>query len=106
MLTGRWPHAHRVRQNSAAVAAVFDKDLFQVCREIGYRTGLSGKNHSHLTPERLDFWRPFMHQDGWMPERPPREYVEFERWMKRLNHGSAAEASPFPVEVTSRSPCG
>ena len=99
MLTGRWPHAHRVRQNSAAAAAVFDKDLFQVCREIGYRTGLSGKNHSHLTPERLDFWRPFMHLDGWMPERPPREYVEFERWMKRLNHGSAAEASPFPVEA-------
>ena len=54
LLTGRWPHAHRVRQNSAPKAAYFEKDLFQVCKEQGYRTGLAGKNHSHLTPQRLD----------------------------------------------------
>src|SRR5215472_1947417 len=37
MLTGRWPHAHRVRQNSAPGAAVFQTDLFQLTRGNGYR---------------------------------------------------------------------
>lgn len=99
MLTGRWPHAHRVRQNSAPQAATFEKDLFQVCHDLGYKTGLSGKNHSHLTPARLDFWRPFMHLNGWMPERPPKEYVDFENWILRLNHGTADQPAPFPVEA-------
>jgi arylsulfatase A-like enzyme len=35
MLTGRWPHAHRVRQNSAPNAAVFQSDLFQLTRGKG-----------------------------------------------------------------------
>src|SRR5947208_1163773 len=35
LLTGRWPHAHRVRQNSAPKSASFEKDLFHVCREQG-----------------------------------------------------------------------
>ena len=99
LLTGRWPHAHRVRQNSAAESAVFGKDLFHVCREMGYRTGLTGKNHSHLTPSRVDLWRPFMHLDGWMPEPAPKEFVAFEGWMKRLNHGTGQEPTPFPLEV-------
>ena len=99
LLTGRWPHAHRVRQNSAPNHALFQKDLFHVCRDLGYRTGLTGKNHSHLTAERVDFWRPYSHLDGWMPENPPREQVEFQKWMGRLNHGVSMEATPFPVEA-------
>ncbi|MBN9660196.1 MAG: sulfatase-like hydrolase/transferase [Acidobacteria bacterium] len=99
MLTGRWPHAHRVRQNSAANAATFDKDLFHVCRDLGYRTGLSGKNHSHLTPARVDLWRPFSHLDGWLPDPAPKELVAFEKWMKLLNHGTGQEPTPFPVET-------
>ena len=99
MLTGRWPHAHRVRQNGAIQAAVFEKDLFHVCRDLGYRTGLSGKNHSHLTPQRVDFWRPFSHLDGWMSNPPPEPEAAFEQWMKHLNHGTAQEPSPFPVET-------
>lgn len=55
MLTGRWPHAHRVRQNSAARFAVYQQDLFQVCRQHGYRTALVGKNHTYLTPDRVDY---------------------------------------------------
>ena len=43
MLTGRWPHAHRVRQNSAAEHAVFEKDIFDVAKALGYRTGWQGK---------------------------------------------------------------
>jgi arylsulfatase A-like enzyme len=99
LLTGRWPHAHRVRQNSAASAAYFDKDLFHVCKERGYRTGLCGKNHSHLTPARLDFWRPYMHLNGYMPGGAPRSYAEFGDWMQRLNHGTPNEPTPFPVET-------
>ena len=99
LLTGRWPHAHRVRQNSAPKAAYFEKDLFQVCKEQGYRTGLAGKNHSHLTPQRLDYWRPYSHLDGWMPEPAPKELVDFQAWMRRQNFGTGAEATPFPVET-------
>src|SRR5262249_35076012 len=64
MLTGRWPHAHRVRQNSAASAAVFETDLFQLTRSNGYRTALIGKNHTYLKPENVDLWRPYSHLDG------------------------------------------
>lgn len=99
LLTGRWPHAHRVRQNSAPQAATFEKDLFQVCHELGYRTGLSGKNHSHLTPQRLDFWRPFSHLNGWMPDPAPPQDLAFEQWMKHLNHGTGDQPTPFPVEA-------
>ena len=99
LLTGRWPHAHRVRQNSAPQAATFGKDLFEVCRDLGYRTGLSGKNHSHLTPARLDFWRAFNHLDGWLPPNPPREFVEFERWMQLQNFATGDAPTPFPVEA-------
>jgi arylsulfatase A-like enzyme len=99
MLTGRWPHAHRVRQNSAPRYAVFQKDLFHVCRERGYKTALAGKNHSHLTPDRVDLWRPYSHLQGWMPGNPPREYAGFQQWMEHLNHGVSDVATPFPVEA-------
>ena len=99
LLTGRWPHAHRVRQNSAPKAAYFEKDLFQVSKDLGYRTGLCGKNHSHLTAARLDFWRPYSHLNGYIPERAPSGYPEFNAWMERLNHGTGREATPFPVEM-------
>jgi arylsulfatase A-like enzyme len=99
MLTGRWPHAHRVRQTSAPKFASFEKDLFHVCRDLGYKTALTGKNHSHLTPDRVDFWRPYSHLDGWMPTPAPAEYVEFNRWMQHLNHATSNEPAPFSVEV-------
>ena len=59
LLTGRWPHAHRVRQNRAGKVAFFEKDLFEVCKEHGYRIGLTGKNHSHVTAEKFDFYRTY-----------------------------------------------
>jgi arylsulfatase A-like enzyme len=99
LLTGRWPHAHRVRQNSAARFAAFEKDLFHVCHDAGYKTGLAGKNHSHLTADRLDFWRPYMHLDGWMPDPAPPAYREFQAWMVHNNFATTSEPSPFPVEV-------
>ena len=99
LLTGRWPHAHRVRQNSAARFALFEKDLFQVCHDHGYRTGLAGKNHSHLTKDRLDFWRPYMHLDGYLPPSAPPEYAAFEKWMREENFRTGNDPTPFPLEV-------
>ncbi len=99
MLTGRWPHAHRVRQNSAAQSAYFEKDLFHVAKELGYRTGLSGKNHSHLTKARVDFLRPFGHTAGWLPERPPKEYVDFQKWMELQDSATGDRPTPFPLEA-------
>ena len=99
MLTGRWPHAHRVRQNSAPNAAVFQSDLFQLTRAAGYRTALIGKNHTYLKPENVDVWRPYSHLDGWTPEGAPPEYAAFNEWMGHLNHGTSLSAAPFSSEI-------
>ena len=99
LLTGRWPHAHRARQNSAGRFAYFEKDLFDVVKSLGYRTGLTGKNHSHVTAGKLDFYRPYGAMDGWLPDPAPKEFVEFDRWMKHLNHGVSQVPAPFPVEA-------
>jgi arylsulfatase A-like enzyme len=99
LLTGRWPHAHRVRQNSAAKHATFSQDLFEVAKGAGYRTGLAGKNHSHLTPQRLDFFRDYGHLRGWMPKSEPAELVEFHKWMVHQNFATGKEPTPFPAET-------
>jgi len=99
MLTGRWPSVHRVRQNSAADAAYFERDLFDVLKPLGYRTGLAGKNHSYLQPQKLAFWREYSHGGGWKPPGAPPEAAAFDRWLTLLNHAVAKEPTPFPAEV-------
>ena len=99
LLTGRWPHAHRVRQNSAPRFATFEQDLFHVAKTLGYRTGLAGKNHSHLKEDRLDFWRTYGHSQGWMPANPPKELVDYDRYMEHMNHSVYQEPTPFPLEL-------
>ena len=99
LLTGRWPHAHRVRQNSAPRAAVFEKDLFGVAKDLGYRTGLAGKNHSYLKAADLDFWREYSHLKGWQSPDEPKETVEFDAWLVRENFSNEYAAAPFPVEA-------
>lgn len=99
LLTGRWPHAHRVRENSGNRYAYFEKDIFDVVKALGYRTGLAGKNHTYLLPEKLDFWREYGHSGGWKPGDAPRAVVEFDKWLARLNHGVAKQPTPFPLEA-------
>ena len=99
MLTGRWPEAHRVRQNSAIKDAYFDKDLFDVAKSRGYRTGLCGKNHTYLPPEKLDFWREYSHSGGWKAANAPKEVAEYDEWLARLNYGLSTTPTPFPVEA-------
>ncbi|HEV2275319.1 MAG TPA: sulfatase-like hydrolase/transferase, partial [Acidobacteriaceae bacterium] len=99
MLTGRWPEAHRVRMNLDAKDAYFEKDLYQVAKEKGYRTGLAGKNHTYLKEQDLDFWRGYSHWDGWKPANAPKEYSEYEKWLAGLQANAALTPAPFPVEV-------
>jgi arylsulfatase A-like enzyme len=99
LLTGRWPHAHRVRQNSGLAHAYFEKDLLDVVKPLGYKTGLSGKNHTYLKPDKFDFWREYDDLKGWLPSNPPKEITEFETWRRRLNFACALEPTPFPLEA-------
>ena len=99
MLTGRWPHAHRVRQNSAAKYAVFEKDIFGVAKSLGYRTGLAGKNHSYLKEADLDFWRAYTHLGGWKAPNAPKSVIEFDAWLKKENFAIEPQAAPFPLEA-------
>lgn len=99
MLTGRWPDAHRVRMNLAANDAFFEKDLYQVAKESGYKTGLAGKNHTYLKESALDFWRSYNHWDSYIPAGAPKEYKEYDQWLGTLQANAALTPTPFPVEV-------
>jgi arylsulfatase A-like enzyme len=99
MLTGRWPDAHRVRMNLDAADAVFTKDVYQVAREAGYKTGLSGKNHTYLKPNDVDFWSEYGHEGGNHDSDAPAEVGAFEQWLKKLDMHISSEATPFPLEV-------
>ena len=99
MLTGRWPEAHRVRMNLDPEDAFFQKDLYQVAKESGYRTGLAGKNHTYLKPHQLDFWRGYMHWEGWKPQNAPKEYADYDKWLQNLEANAALTPTPFPLEV-------
>ncbi|MCX6377370.1 MAG: sulfatase-like hydrolase/transferase, partial [Armatimonadetes bacterium] len=97
MLTGRYPSAHRVRTNHNIEDAYFAEDLFDVFRKRGYSTALFGKNHSHLTPEKTDFWYECGHLGTDEAERTPREKA-FDDWLKTTHFHISMEAAPFPVE--------
>ncbi len=99
MLTGRWPEAHRVRMNFAMNDAFFEKDLYQVAKEMGYRTGLAGKNHTYKRKEDLDFWREYGLAKGWMPPDAPPAYQEYQHWLGGLHANVSLSSTPFPLEV-------
>lgn len=100
MLTGRWPEATHVRMNLDPKDAYYTKHVYQVAKEQGYRTGLAGKNHTFLKPADLDFWRAYMHWGGWKPENAPKEYFEYDKWMRSLEADAALSPTPFPIEVS------
>jgi arylsulfatase A-like enzyme len=100
LLTGRFPTAHRVRQNSLAGAASFSADLLDVLREAGYSTHFVGKPHVHRGPEDFDTFRgPYMHTRG--PAGSAEDAgpnAEFDAWLDALDHGVHPEPTPFPLE--------
>lgn len=97
MLTGRYASAHRVRENRGIQYATYHLDLVDVLRSCGYATALCGKNHSHLTPERVDHWLHLGHDGGSGEGRTPEE-TAFDEWLRALNHGVGLEPTPFAVE--------
>src|ERR1017187_7714039 len=99
MLTGRWPEAHRVRMNLDPEDAFYSKHLYQVAKEMGYKTGLTGKNHTFLKETELDFWRSYSHWDGRMPPDAPKEYLQYESWLRGLEANASLTPTPFPIEV-------
>ena len=81
LYTGRFPGAHRVRENRGIGYATFSQDLVDVVRSQGYATALIGKNHSHLRPDRFDHWFHLSHGGGPNLRAPG-------------NHPGGAEPSP------------
>nr|WP_269449695.1 sulfatase-like hydrolase/transferase [Auraticoccus cholistanensis] len=97
LLTGRFPSAHRVRQNSTARHACYERDLLDVLRDAGYRLHFAGKPHIHRGPEDFDAWAgPYWHTSG--PQRSE-EQRRFDAWLHALDHGPSETATPFPLEV-------
>lgn len=101
-LTGRFPSATGVRSNDAAAAARFDRDLFHAFDRAGYATALIGKNHSHLTPDRVDHWYELGHWgakgDAARDDRTP-DAAAFDEWIDDLGWSPSLEPTPFPPET-------
>ena len=98
MLTGRYPSATRARTNHNKEDATYSRDLIDVLRDKGYRTALCGKNHSHLTPERVDYCFELGHAGGKGDDRSDDEKA-FDDYLLNLNHRADLEAAPFPLET-------
>jgi arylsulfatase A-like enzyme len=97
LLTGRFPTAHRVRQNSTARHAWFSSDLLDVLRGRGYRLHFAGKPHMHRGPQDFDSYAgPYWHTSG--PERTA-DHVGFDHWLDELDHGVADRPSPYGLEA-------
>ena len=88
-----------MRMNLQAKDAFFSKDLYQVAADRGYRTALTGKNHTYLTAKDVDVWREFSHVDGYVPPDASAEVKEFEQWLKGLNFNVATDPSPYSLET-------
>ena len=97
MLTGRYPSVTRVRTNHNIPDATYGEDLIDVMSGLGYATAMVGKNHSHLTPERVDHWFPLGHNGGQGPGRTEPEKA-FDEYLAGLTHRIDPEPAPFPLE--------
>jgi arylsulfatase A-like enzyme len=110
LFTGRFPKAHRVRQNSAIHHLSKPEgaaDLVDLLRERGYFIGLAGKNHSHLQPRTLDFCSLYMHAGAVALPGVERlvalsaEEEAMDAWLRHLARergGLSLEPTPFPLE--------
>lgn len=98
MLTGRYPSTTHVRTNHNAEDVFYEADLIDVLHQQGYLTALSGKNHSYLKPEKMDFWFELTHSGGFGDERTDDE-KGFDDYLAGLNHRADFEPAPFPLET-------
>ncbi|MBN1901182.1 sulfatase-like hydrolase/transferase [Candidatus Sumerlaeota bacterium] len=97
MLTGRYPSASRVRTNWNIEDAFYKEDLFDIFRRHGYKTGLCGKNHSHLKPEKTDFWFAGEHL-GIFGDSLSEQEKAFNEFLKETHFHVSMNPTPFPLE--------
>ncbi|MFV0378644.1 MAG: sulfatase [Mangrovibacterium sp.] len=97
MLTGRFPNATHVRSNHNAKDAFFEKDLFDLAREQGYKTALIGKNHTYLTKEKVDYWDTYSHEEKQSKDKDEKA-AAFDKYMKSLKMYTNLEPSPMGPE--------
>jgi arylsulfatase A-like enzyme len=96
MLTGRYPSATRARTNHNVADATFQKDLFDVFRDHGYRTALCGKNHSHVRREDVDFYFEASHL-GADDDGSSEANQAFHDFLLATHFHMAREATPYPL---------
>lgn len=97
MLTGRYPSSTHVRTNHNIEDAYYTQDLFDVFRGLGYATGMCGKNHSHLSKDRVDWWYECGHLGIESEDRAPDEKA-FDEFLHTTHFHMCADPTPFPVE--------
>ena len=98
MLTGRYPSVTRVRTNHNEEDVFYETDLIDVLHQQGYVTALSGKNHSYLKPEQMDFWYELSHGGGSGDDRTDAEKA-FDAYLTGLSHRADFKPAPFPLET-------
>lgn len=97
LLTGRYPSASRVRTNWNIGDVCFTEDLFGAFRAQGYATALCGKNHSHLTPDKADYWYEASHLGIRTDDLTDQEKA-FNAFMEGTHFHMSVEPAPFPLE--------
>lgn len=105
MFTGRYPSATGVRGNSIGEVR-YSQDLLDVLKGAGYQTAMIGKNHTHITQDRYDYWYEHGHQGAHFDTDEAgrdrtAEDVAFDAWLRELHHWIADEPTPFPLTCQS-----
>ena len=97
MLSGRFPHATRVRENGGLANIVRGDDLLDILRAQNYALFLAGKNHSYRAAKDFDDAALYMHTGAHTSQKSDEE-AAFDQWLHDLDHGVADHATPFPLE--------
>jgi arylsulfatase A-like enzyme len=98
LMTGRYPKATRVRENSGLHNAFALIDLPTTLREQGYAIYLAGKNHSFLGEDAFDWSSSYMHTGGGREDRRTPGDAAFDEWLNDLDHTVHPKPTPFPLE--------
>jgi arylsulfatase len=101
LFTGRYPHAHRIRENHNLLEAGREIHLFRVLKKAGYRLGYTGKNHLLEREEFANF--DFVNDD-------PHDDPALRDWHQKHRDAQRAQGQPeiwragafhdFPDETT------
>lgn len=98
MLTGRYPSATHTRTNHNEEDAFYATDLYDLLQNEGYKTALCGKNHSHLTAERMDYHFELSHRGSSAADRTTDEKA-FDAYLVELQSGADFDPTPFGIET-------